>query len=112
MQLILSLLTISIFSVVNLANGQTSKMMVAPIEINHASHYKVDYELKNYTFINGDSTLLNAINFDEIEAYRTELTDVEINYPSINEVIIIYSDRKILAIKNAYFNSSDYLNQK
>ena len=93
-------LMILIISAVSFANGQTSKAMDVPAERNHVSHYKIDYELSNYNFIDGDSTLLNSINFDKIEAYRTELTDVEINYPSINETIILYSKRKVHLIKS------------
>lgn len=61
------------------------------------SLYKTEFELKHYAFSNGDSTILNAINFELLPSQREQSVDVEVYDPTINQTIILYSFDKIEA---------------
>ena len=70
-----------------------------PIKTNQ-QRYKIEYELKDYVFINGDSTILNSINIEAIEYQRVQSTDIEIFNSDINQIIVLYSYDKIVLIHN------------
>ena len=57
--------------------------------------YKLEYELKHYAFGNGDSTILDGINFELLPVQREQSVDVEVYDPSIGQTIILYSFDKI-----------------
>jgi hypothetical protein len=80
--------------------SQTQKQAI-PISIKtNQQRYKVDYELKDYVFINGDSSLLNSINIDAIEYQRAQSSDIEIFNSDINQIIVLYSKDKMVLIHN------------
>ena len=57
--------------------------------------YGIQYELKHYAFGNGDSTVLNSINFESLPAQRQQSVDVEVYDPTIDQIIILYSFDKM-----------------
>ena len=61
------------------------------------SLYKTEFELKEYSFTNGDSTLLDAINFEMLSSLRQQSVDVEVYDQAIDQTIILYSFDKIEA---------------
>jgi hypothetical protein len=56
--------------------------------------YKLDYELINYVFINGDSTILNALNIDGMLLSRKTNVDVELTNLEYGVRILIYSESR------------------
>lgn len=73
-----------------------TQRQATPVPSNQ-SLYKTEFELKHYAFSNGDSTILNAINFEFISSQREQSADVEVYDPSIDQTIILYSFDKIEA---------------
>ena len=50
--------------------GQTERKMT-PIHIpTNIERYQLDYELKDYTFVNGDSSILTLIKMEQYEHLR------------------------------------------
>lgn len=73
-----------------------TQRQLSPIPSNQ-SLYNIEFELKHYAFSNGDSTILNAINFELLPLQREQSIDVEVYDPTINQTIILYSFDKIEA---------------
>jgi len=59
--------------------------------------YQDDYELKNYTFVDGDSSILNSIQLDEYESLRQMDQNIEIDIAlnGIPQKLIIYAIRNV-----------------
>ena len=71
--------------------GQTERKMT-PIHIpTNIERYQDDYELKNYNFVEGDSSILNSIDLDEYESMRQMNHDVEVELEELQVVLILYS---------------------
>ena len=70
----------------------------AALQPSNQSLYQVEFELKDYVFINGDSTILNAINLGEFAEQRDDLVDQEIYHSGIDQTIVLYSLQRIRAI--------------
>lgn len=56
--------------------------------------YNVDYSLKNYTFENGDSTILNSIPLENYEHLRSPNTDIEVYDPISGETLILFFEKR------------------
>jgi hypothetical protein len=79
--------------------GQTERKMT-PIHIpTNIERYQLDYELKDYTFVNGDSSILTLINLEQYEHLRLQNQDVEISDDSTEKIIILFSIDKAIARK-------------
>lgn len=71
--------------------GQTERKMT-PIHIpTNIERYQDDYELKNYHFVDGDSSILNSIDLDDFESMRQMDHDVEVEIEELQVVLILYS---------------------
>lgn len=83
--------------------GQTERKMT-PIHIpTNIERYQVDYELKDFTFVDGDSSILTLINLDQLEEQRLRNLDTEIYIPAIEKTIILFSIDKATLRKNKRF---------
>ncbi len=74
----------------------TSKRM-QNIFPDNIDRYKVDYELKDYTFENGDSTILLQLDLESVEPLRNTsgLATTEVEDPNTGLIIVLYSEKKI-----------------
>lgn len=73
--------------------GQTERKMT-PIHIpTNIERYQLDYELKDYTFVEGDSSILNSIDLDEYESMRQMNQNIEVQIVLNNtpQNLIIYA---------------------
>ena len=61
---------------------------------DNIERYGLDYELINYTFVNGDSTILNSIYLDRALQLRLEFLDRELNDINNNLTILLYSEKR------------------
>jgi len=61
--------------------------------------YKLDYELIGYTFINGDSTILNELNIDGMLLLKKANIDIELTDLEHGVTILIYSTNKSLELR-------------
>ncbi len=92
--------TLAAMLITFLGFSQTQRQAI-PLPIkNNQERYKIEYELKDYVFINGDSTILNSINIEAIEYQRVQSTDIEIFNSDINQIIVLYSYDKMVLIHN------------
>ena len=89
--------------------SQTQRQAIPLPTKNNQERYKIEYELKDYVFINGDSTILNSINIEAIEYQRVQSTDIEIFNSDINQIIVLYSLDKLVVNKER-FNSTHSIN--
>ncbi len=77
--------------------GQTERKMTPVHSPTNIERYQDDYELKNYTFVDGDSSILNSIQLDEYESLRQMDQNIEIDIV-INDIpqkLIIYAIRNV-----------------
>ena len=109
MKYTITILILMSFSLVYSQDASLGKAAYTPTEINPISIYKKTYELKNYVFTNGDSTILESLNIDDWANLREEFNDIEHYNTTLNKIIIVYSHRKIIALKNS---DNDNLNEK
>tara|TARA_B110000285_G_C14614087_1_gene376169 strand:+ start:70 stop:348 length:279 start_codon:yes stop_codon:yes gene_type:complete len=56
-------------------DSKAKKSTLIETPTNH-ERYGYDYVLTNYTFINGDSTILFKLNIEDLEILRLEFEDV------------------------------------
>jgi hypothetical protein len=71
--------------------GQTERKMT-PVRIpTNIQRYQDDYELKNYDFEDGDSSVLNSIDLKQYESFRQLNENVEIVLDFIHTTLILYS---------------------
>lgn len=63
------------------------KRLYTPAE-TYIDRYEIDYELLNYTFINGDSSILLLLNLESAEEFRKSTSNV-IYHDTINNVDIL-----------------------
>ena len=79
------------------AFGQKERKMT-PVHIpSNIERYQDDYELRNYTFVDGDSSILNSIQLDEYESLRQMDQNIEIDIV-INDIpqkLIIYAIKNV-----------------
>ena len=61
--------------------------------------YNLDYELIGYTFINGDSTILNELDISGMIEIRDALDDIELTDLEHGVTILIYSTNKSLELR-------------
>lgn len=61
---------------------------------SNISRYDVDYALKDYIFVNGDSTILESIDLSLIENQRLNNEDVEVIDPTTGLTIILFHKPK------------------
>lgn len=73
------------------AFGQTERKMTPVHSPSNIERYQDDYELKNYTFVDGDSSILNSIQLDEYESLRQMDQNIEIDLTDLNQTLILYS---------------------
>lgn len=86
-----SLLTVTYAS----SQNSTSRYFSTPEIPSNVERYNVDYTLKNYVFVNGDSTILEQIDLASIEHLRSATENVELLDNNTGEIIILfYSKRK------------------
>ncbi len=73
---------------------QTSKKMMPVTPLSGIERYKIDYELVNYTFVDGDSSVLNLIDLEHFDVVRKENQDIEITDSVTGLKVLIYSKVK------------------
>lgn len=56
--------------------------------------YKVDYEIADYIFINGDSTVLDLLNLDSLENMRSQANDIEVIDTATGLTVILYFEKR------------------
>ena len=61
---------------------------------NNVERYGIDYELKDYTFINGDSTILSQLNLEALEEFRSEDESVEAIDSNTGLIVILYQEKR------------------
>ena len=61
------------------------------------SLYAVEFELKNYVFINEDSTILNSINLEDYSSLRDGALDLEFYHAGIDQTLVLYSFQRMEA---------------
>lgn len=81
----------------SLSFGQTDRKMTQVHIPTNIQRYQDDYELKNYTFVDGDSSILNSIQLDEYESLRQMDQNIEIDIAlnGIPQKLIIYAIRNV-----------------
>ncbi|MFT6981343.1 MAG: hypothetical protein ACJAUD_000106 [Crocinitomicaceae bacterium] len=57
---------------------------------NNIERYGVDYELKDYTFSEVESTLINEIDLNALEHLRSQDHDIEVTDPGSGLIVILY----------------------
>ncbi len=102
MKQLLLITTLTLLSFQSFSQDQSSRIMTNTpfqnnIEPTNIERYKVDYELKDYNFINGDSTILMQLNLKEIESFRniSGNENIEIKDPNTGLIIILYPNKNI-----------------
>ncbi len=80
----------STFFFANLTIAQTEKKAAVLIIPTNQERYQIDYELKDYVFIDGDSSILNQLNLDNYEQYRFLNENNEIFITAINQTLVLY----------------------
>jgi hypothetical protein len=71
----------------------TSRLMQDPIQEPDAKdRYGIDYELKDYSFQHGDSTILFQLDLDGLESFRNPNMDVEVIDPNTGLVVILFHE--------------------
>ena len=60
----------------------------------NTERYGIDYCLKNYTFNNADSSILETIPLHEYEHLRSNDTDVEIFDPVSGQTLILFFEKR------------------
>ena len=102
MRLIFISLTLLAF---NFCGAQTSAFESSKSTIDrndNIARYRVDYQLKEYSFTEGDSTILNQLNLASFESLRHDVNDVEIQDEATGLIIILYSRKEMLERKGIY----------
>ncbi len=87
--------------------AQESKMTIDLNGIDNKNHHKIDYELKEFDFPNGDSTILTHIDLISLEQFRRLNHDIEFFIPEINQTVILYSTNKSFALKTKHSEISN-----
>lgn len=84
--------------------GQSSTSRIAtPIPPqSNIERYGIDYEVKNYVFQNGDSTILNSIDLNYLEQFRLENSDAEVVDQTTGLVILLYYESRKKPLKHPY----------
>lgn len=73
-----------------------SSRIATPIpEKSNIERYNIDYTLKDYTFSNSDSTILNQIDLTHLENFRSEDHNVEVEDPSTGLIVILFYQKKV-----------------
>lgn len=70
--------------------SQTDKYKKEIVILSMQDRYDYDYKLKDYVFVDGDSSILDLINIDQYEPQRHQTENVEIFLPNINQTLILY----------------------
>lgn len=60
----------------------------------NTERYGIDYILKDYTFVNGDSSILELLNLDAIEYLRAQDHAVEVFDESTGLIIILFHEKR------------------
>lgn len=71
-----------------------ARQQYQPETPTNLERYGIDYQLKDYPFLNGDSTVLESIDLSYLEEFRVEDQDVEIIDPSSGLTVILYFEKK------------------
>ncbi len=61
---------------------------------SNIERYKVDYEVVNYTFIDGDSTILEQIDLNFLEQFRRPDYDSRVEDPVTGLHVLLYGSMK------------------
>lgn len=70
--------------------SQLDKKSTPKLIPTNQERYKIDFELKNYVFIDGDSSILNQLKISDYESFRLLDENKEIFIPTINQTLILY----------------------
>jgi hypothetical protein len=75
--------------------NSTSKQLT-PIEYpTNIERYNVDYKLVDTTVLNGNWQLVNQINLENLEQFRSTSIDVIVSDPNSGFEIILFNEKKI-----------------
>lgn len=61
---------------------------------SNIDRYNVDYVIKDYVFVNGDSTILENIDFSLIENQRKNDENVEVIDPTTGLTVVLFNRPK------------------
>ena len=92
--------TLAAMLITFLGFSQTQRQAIPLSTKSNQERYKIEFELKDYVFVNGDSTILNSINIDAYNHQRMQSSNVEIFNSDINQIIVLYSYDKMVLIHN------------
>ncbi|OFZ53061.1 MAG: hypothetical protein A3D92_23460 [Bacteroidetes bacterium RIFCSPHIGHO2_02_FULL_44_7] len=67
-------------------------------EVSNAQRYQVDYELVDYTFVNGDSTILDVLDLASMEYLRHDTMDQVYRDVNNDVAVLLYSRRRVYGI--------------
>lgn len=69
--------------------GTTSKQRFDPVPPSHVDRYGIDYIVKHYDF-NGDSTILESIDLENMEQYRQLDSDIELIDANTGLTVVLF----------------------
>lgn len=71
----------------------TSRFISDPVpEPDARDRYGLDYELKDFNFQNGDSTILYQLDLEGLETFRNPSMDMEVIDPNTGLVVILFHE--------------------
>ncbi len=104
MKLTLALLSISI-SLVGYSQlegiSQTARYHTPFHAPSNTDRYGVDYELKDYTFVDGDSSVLELLDLDAIDHLRAEDHAVEVPDANLGVIVVLFHEKRGTIIVNS-----------
>lgn len=90
------LLTLATFAIgLNVFSQNITARKAEPLIFPNAiERYNIDYKLKDYTFQDGDSSVLLLLDLNYLETYRSPDSNIEVADPNTGLIVILFNRKR------------------
>lgn len=83
------------YSQIQVFGEESKRISSTPNTSNNTERYGVDYKLVNESILQNNPAILNDINLDELEQYRSKTEDVTVIDPNTGLSLILFYKKRV-----------------
>lgn len=87
------------------SQNTSTRYATTPLPPTNTERYNSDYLLKDYAFVNGDSTILEQIDLAAIEHLRSDSENIEVLDANTGLVVILFHQKSPSSISDTDKNT-------
>lgn len=87
-------LAISNYGISQSSQDVTSKQVIPVVVPTNIERYNIDYKLLDSTVLNGNLELLNQVDLDYLDSFRSPSSSIQVTDPNTGFEIILFHEKR------------------